>query len=90
MSFDEPIELLSKEEIAAMEKEIAELPKKTPSRKTRKDANAFFREDLGIDKAHHPEVDNGWERFRTRMYLKYPQYPWLSRLYQSRKRRGRV
>lgn len=50
--------------------------------------NAFFREDIGINKAPHPEADNGFERLRTNLFLKYPKYPWIARLYKSRKRRG--
>lgn len=50
--------------------------------------NAFFREDIGIWKAPHPEVDNIFERFRSKLYTKHRQYPWLSRLYKSRKRRN--
>jgi len=81
------LEEYMEEENARIEKEIAEAPELKMSRRLRKNTNAFFREDLKIDHAHHPEVDNAWERFRTRMYLKYPQYPWISRLYKTRKRR---
>lgn len=80
-------EALMEEENEKLEKEMAEAPELKLPRKIRKNTNAFFREDLKIDHAHHPEVDNAWERFRTRMYLKHPQYPWISRLYRIRKRR---
>ena len=80
-------ELLMEEENEKLEKEMAEAPELKLSRKIRKNTNAFFREDLKINHSHHPEVDNAWERFRTRMYLKYPQCPWISRLYKTRKRR---
>lgn len=61
-----------------------------PTRREKRNFNALFREDIGISKPPHPEVDNAWERFRTHMYLKYPQYPRLSRLYKSRKRMGKI
>jgi hypothetical protein len=77
------------EENEKLEKEMAEQPELKLSRTMRRNTNAFFREDLKIDHAHHPEVDNAWERFRTRMYLKYPQHPWISRLYKTRKRRAK-
>ncbi len=56
-------------------------------RKEKRNYNALFREELGFSKPPHPEADNAWERFRSSMYLKYPQYPRISRLYKSRKRR---
>ena len=77
------------EENERLEKEMAELPELKLSRKMRRNTNAFFREDLKINSPHYPEVDNAWERFRTRMYLKYPQHSWISRLYRIRKRRAK-
>lgn len=52
--------------------------------------NAMFREDIGIWKAPHPEVDNAFERIRSKLYIKYPQYPWISRLHKKRKRRNNL
>ncbi|MBP3329148.1 MAG: hypothetical protein J6L91_09595 [Clostridia bacterium] len=93
MVFEDVLKLALKEimeqENAKIKQEIAETPELKLSRKSRRDVNAFFREDLGIDHAHHPEVDNAWERFRTHMYLKHTQYPWISRLNKSRKRRAK-
>lgn len=91
MKFEEALKTalteIMEEENAEFEKEMAALPEVKLSRRQRKNTNAFFREDLKIEHAHHPEVDNAWERFRTRIYLKYPQFPWISRLYKTRKRR---
>ncbi len=91
MVFEDALKQAMKEimekESAKIKQEIAEAPELKMSRKSRRDVNAFFREDLKIDHAHHPEVDNAWERFRTHMYLEHTQYPWISRLYKSRKRR---
>ena len=58
------------------------------SKKHKRNMNDFFREDIGIWKAPHPEVDNKFERLRTRLYLKCPQFSWTSRLYKSRKKRN--
>lgn len=66
-----------------------ELTRFLESKKHKRNMNAFFREDIGIWKAPHPEVDNSFERLRTSFYLKHPKYPWLSRIYKSRKRRNR-
>lgn len=69
--------------------EVKETLEFLESKKHKRNMNAFFREDIGINKAPHPEVDNSFERLRTYLFLKHPKYPWISRLYKSRKRRGR-
>lgn len=69
--------------------EVKETLEFLESKSHKRNMNAFFREDVGIWKPPHPEVDNEIERLRTKLFLKYPQYSWISRLYKSRKRRGK-
>ena len=69
------------------DKEIQEF---LESKKHKRNMNAFFREDVGIWKAPHPEVDNGFERFRSKLFLKSKKLYWISRLYKSRKRRSKT
>ncbi len=57
------------------------------SKKHKRNMNAFFREDIGIWKAPHPEVDNRVERLRSMLYMKHSKFSWISRLYKTRKRR---
>ena len=72
----------------SIEEKITESDKQfLKSKKHLRNMNAFFREDIGIWKAPHPEVDNGIERLRSRLYLKNSLFFWLSRLYKTRKRR---
>lgn len=56
------------------------------SKKHKRNMNAFFREDVGIWKAPHPEVDNGFEKIRSRLFLKSKKLHWVSRLDKRRKR----
>lgn len=69
-------------------KEMEEARLMPISVKTKRNDNAFVREELRSSKAIYPEADNAFERLRTKLYLRYPHCPWLSRLYKSRKRRG--
>ena len=43
-------------------------------------------EDVGIWKAPHPEVDNCFEKLRSKLFLKSKKLFWVSRLYKRRKR----
>lgn len=65
------------------DKEIQEF---LESKKHKRNMNAFFREDVGIWKAPHPEVDNSFERLRSKLFLKSKKLYWVSRLYKRRKR----
>jgi len=56
------------------------------SKKHKRNMNAFFREDVGIWKVPHPEVDNALERLRSKIFIKNPKIYWVSRLYKRRKR----
>lgn len=69
------------------DKEIQEF---LESKKHKRNMNAFFREDVGIWKAPHPEVDNSFERLRSKLFLKSQRLHWVSRLYKSRKRRSKT
>lgn len=69
------------------DKEIQEF---LESKKHKRNINAFFREDVGIWKAPHPEVDNLLERLRSKIYLNYKNCCRVSRLRKSRKRRNRI
>lgn len=69
-------------------KEMEEARRMPISVKTKRNENAFVREELRSDKPIYPEADNAFERLRTKLYLRFPRYPWISRLYKSRKRRG--
>ena len=65
------------------DKEIQEF---LESKKHKRNMNAFFREDVGMWKVPHPEVDNGFERLRSKIFLKNKKLYWVSRLYKRRKR----
>ena len=65
------------------DKEIQEF---LESKKHKRNMNAFFREVVGIWKAPHPEVDNSFERLRSKLFLKSKKLYWVSRLYKRRKR----
>lgn len=67
-----------------------EIQKFLESKKHKRNMNAFFREDVGIWKAPHPEVDNSFERLRSKLFLKSQKFQWVSRLYKSRKRRSKT
>ena len=58
------------------------------SKKHKRNMNAFFREDVGIWKVPHPEVDNSFEMLRSKLYVKYPKYKCISRLCKKRRRIG--
>lgn len=67
--------------------EVKETLEFLESKKHKRNMNAFFREDVGIWKPPHPEVDNIIEKTRSLLYLKYPYLSWISRLNKSRRRR---
>ena len=69
-------------------KEIEEARQKPISVSTKRNDNAFIREEIGSNKLIYPEADNAFERMRSALYLKNPDYPRISRLYKSRRRRG--
>lgn len=87
MDMKEIANLLIAEEDEKLQKEIEEARLMPISVKEKRNANALFREEIGIDKLPHPEADNSFERFRSAFYLRYPRYPWMSRLHKSRKLR---
>ncbi len=67
-----------------LQNDIEEAPM---SVREKRNENAFLREDIGINRAIYPEADNTIERLRTKLYLRFPCCPWISRMYKSRKRR---
>ena len=67
-----------------LQNDIEEAPM---SVRAKRNENAFLREDIGSDSVRFPEADNAFERLRTRLYLRFPCCPWISRMYKSRKRR---
>ncbi len=69
-------------------KEIEEVRLMPISVRTKRNDNAFVREEIGSNKLIYPEADNVFERLRSELYLRFPRYPQISRLYKSRKRRG--
>lgn len=69
-------------------KEDKEIQGFLESKKHKRNMNAFFREDIGIWNAPHPEVDNSFERLRSKVYLNQKNCCWVSRLRKSRKRRN--
>lgn len=71
-------------------KEDKEIQGFLESKKHKRNMNAFFREDIGIWKAPHPEVDNSFERLRSKLFLKSKKLYWVSRLFKSRKRRRKT
>ena len=80
--------LMLEEEDNIFLKEIEEARRMPVPVRIKRIENAFFREELGGDKAIYPEADNAFERLRSALYLRFPHCPRLSRLYKSRKRRG--
>lgn len=66
--------------------EVKETLEFLESKSHKRNMNAFFREDVGIWKAPHPEVDNCFEKLRSKLFLKSKKLFWVSRLYKRRKR----
>lgn len=87
MDIKEFANLLIDEEDEKIQKEIEEARLAPKSVREKRNANALFREEIGIDKLPHPEADNAFERLRSKLYLRLPRYPCISRLHKSRKRR---
>ena len=53
--------------------EFDNLPKEKVvlSKKFKRKMNRLFREELGIDRIPHPEVDNFYERFRSELAIAF-------------------
>lgn len=84
VDINELTELILDTEDEMLQNDIEEPPM---SVRQKRNENAFLREDIGFDYAVFPEADNAFERLRTRLYLRFPCCPWISRMYKSRKRR---